>query len=169
MKKTLIYLTMILSLSACKEQTEDNSAPLNQETLIEVSLPDSAYEQTFSYQKDNLPTQCQSENELVCSIENVVKCALNPELAYCDKQNMPEFLFYDDAMFAGDDIIGRPTEQSFQIRKIKPLTAHEIEVITLGTCDNNWFGVCEGNIIYVMSNKTGSWLVDDVYAIETIK
>jgi len=41
-----------------------------------------------------------------------------------------------------------------------------IEVYTQGSCNGMWFGLCEGNIIYVLSNKNGFWAVKDVYARE---
>ena len=82
---------------------------------------------------------------------------------------MPEFLFYDDSIFAEDDVEGRPSEQSFKILKYKPIDSHTIEVYTEGQCDHNWFGACQGNVIYVMDNSGGQWRVKEIYAVETIK
>ena len=82
---------------------------------------------------------------------------------------MPDFIFYDDSMFADDNNLGRPTRQSFQFIKNKLLDDTTMEVLTKGECDKNWFGNCQGNIIYVLSNKTGKWIVKEIYAIETIK
>ena len=167
MKKLLTTLCFILALTACKdkqEPTENKSTNLT----IQISMPADP-DKIYNYQKDNLSETCESDSEIVCAIENVVKCALNPTAPYCDKNTMPEFLFYDDSMFAEDDVLGRPSEQSFKITKIKPLDNQTIEVFTQGQCDKNWFGVCEGNVIYVMTKQFGPWQVQDVYAIETIK
>ena len=167
MKKLLTYLCLALALTACKDKQEQADNKVN-DIQAQISMPADP-DKLYSYQKDNLPETCESDNEIVCAIENVVKCALNPTASYCDKKTMPEFLFYDDSMFAEGDVLGRPSEQSFKITKIKPLDNQTIEVFTKGQCDKNWFGVCEGNVIYVMTKQFGTWQVQDVYAIETIK
>ncbi|MBR1605460.1 MAG: hypothetical protein IJ660_05085 [Alphaproteobacteria bacterium] len=165
MKKFLLLISMILILSAC-EKKEEQPAP-TPESQIQVTLPEDL-SILYSYQHDNLHEECTNNNEIVCAIETIVKCALNPKLSVCDSKTMPEFLFYDDSIFAQDDVEGRPTEQSFKLLKYKPLDNHTIEIYTEGTCDHNWFGACKGNIIYVMDNSSGQWLVKDLYAVEKI-
>ena len=59
------------------------------------------------------------------------------------------------------------TELTFEILKIKPIDANTVEIYTKGTCNGNWFGLCNGNIIYVLSNKSGSWVVKDIYALQS--
>ena len=170
MKNLYIVLFASLFLLACKEQQNiENENQQTEKAQIQVSLPDKAEEIVYSYKKDSLPDSCQSDSEIVCAMENAVKCALSPTQKYCDKQSMPDFIFYDDAMFEGDGVTGRPTEQSFQLVRLKPIDSSTIEVLTKGHCNSNWFGACEGNVIYVLSNKTGKWQVKEIYAIEKIK
>lgn len=168
MKNILLALCCFLILTACndKQETENSPQPTDQ---VQASLPENIEDKIFAFQKDNLPDSCQSNSEIVCAIEETVKCALSPSQKYCNKQTMPDFIFYDDAMFADDGVTGRPTEQSFQLVRLKPIDSSTIEVLTKGTCDSNWFGACEGNVIYVLSNKTGKWQVKEIYAIEKIK
>lgn len=172
MKKLFLFACLCLILTACKEQKNNiekaDIQPATEEQL-NISLPDNIEQETFSFEKDSLPPACQSKNEIICAIENVVKCALDPHAPYCDKKTMPDFLFFDDAMFAEGDVEGRPTKQSFNIIKAKILDQNTIEILTKGECDKNWFGACRGNVIYVMNNKTGKWQVDEVYAVETIR
>jgi len=165
MKYMVYILCLLIFISAC----EDNNV---KSTIPSPEIPKSTelkFDNTvFRYQKDSLPKTCNKESEIVCAIENVVKCSLKPTEAYCDKANMPDFIFFDDAMFADDNGLGRPTQQSFRLIKLKPINSTTIEVFTEGNCDKNWFGNCQGNIIYVMNNTNGKWIVKEVYAMENI-
>lgn len=166
MKNLILFLSFTLLLSACdnkKDQTQQEITP-----EVQVSLPEDL-NIIYSYNKDELSEECANNNEIVCAIDKIVKCALNPKLSICDSKNMPEFLFYDDSIFAKDDVEGRPSQQSFKILKYKARDTHTIEVYTEGQCDHNWFGACQGNIIYIMDNSNGQWQVKDLYAVETIK
>ena len=73
---------------------------------------------------------------------------------------MPKFVFMED------ESLQRPTSQSYKITKIKPLSDGSVEVYTQSTCNGNWFGLCNGNIIYVMSHQDNHWIVKEIYAIE---
>lgn len=170
MKQILIALCLLLIVTACKEKQEPNQPQQNVTTegQILTAIPTTFDSNTYSYQKNNLNEKCQSNDEIACAIETVIKCALKNTEPYCDQKTMPDFIFYDDAMFADDNGLGRPTQQSFKIIKIKPIDETMIEVFTEGQCDKNWFGNCAGNIIYVMSNKTGKWKVREIYALEHI-
>ena len=166
MKQFLILFFCILLLNGCGKEESDTTKI--EEPQIVISLPNDL-SIIYEYQKDSLPDSCSSKNDIICTIENVIKCALNPKLTTCDSQTMPEFLFYDDSIFAEDNVEGRPTKQSFKLLKYKPLDNHTIEVYTEGHCDHNWFGACEGNIIYVMNNTSKQWQVKEIYAVEKIK
>ena len=169
MKKTLLALCLALCLPACGDKPENNTQDAKvAETTASADNSLQFDDREYSYQKDNLSDKCASDSEIFCAIEKVVKCALKPTAAYCDKATMPDFIFYDDAMFADDDGLGRPTQQSFKLVKMKPIDGTTIEVFTTGTCDKNWFGNCAGNIIYVLSNKGGHWRVKELYAMENI-
>lgn len=67
-----------------------------------------------------------------------------------------------------DDSLQRPTKASFQIVRLKPIDANTVEVYTKSDCNGVWFGLCKGNIVYVLSNKSGSWAVKDLYALQSI-
>lgn len=172
MKSLFLSICCLGLLCSCgdkQESSQSQTIDTQVQNNLQISIPEELKEITFSFSKNNLPPKCQSKNELICPIEETVKCALSPTQKYCDSQTMPDFIFYDDAMFADDGVTGRPTQQSFQIMKSKTLDDNTTEVLTKGDCDKNWFGNCKGNIIYVLSNKTGKWKVKEIYAIETIK
>ena len=64
-----------------------------------------------------------------------------------------------------DDSLDRPTEISYQVTKLKSLDGNLIEVHTQSQCNGNWFGLCKGNIIYVIDFKNNNWIVKDIYAL----
>jgi len=171
MKHIFTILCLLLMITACKEKqetTEPQQNPTIPEEQTSAAIPTTFDTNIYSYKKNTLSSTCKSDDEIVCAIETVVKCALKNTEPYCDKKTMPDFIFYDDAMFADDNGLGRPTQQSFKIVKIKRIDDTMIEVFTEGQCDKNWFGNCAGNIIYVMTNKTGKWKVKEIYALEHI-
>ncbi len=173
MKKIWLILGLCLVISACgdnKEQQKDTSTQQTaQQQENTPSIPAVKQDGSiYQYYKTNLPETCNLQDEVLCAIENVIKCALDPKKAYCDQKNMPDFIFYDDSMFADDNGLGRPTEQSFEVIKTKTVDNNTIEVFTKGTCDKNWFGNCAGNIIYILNNKSGKWVVKELYALENI-
>ena len=65
-----------------------------------------------------------------------------------------------------DESLKRPTEISYKLHKMKPIAADLIEVHTDSTCNGNWFGLCQGRVIYVLVPDNDSWRVKDIYAIE---
>ena len=168
MKKFLLTLCCLLILNACNDKKAEQQRSSDSVAMPTIDIPPDIKEKTFFYQKGKLSDSCETENEIICAIETSIKCALEPTQHYCDKDTLPDFIFYDDAMFAEGGVAGRPTEQSFNLIKIKTIDEHTIEAITHGECNNNWFGACEGNIIYVLSNTSGSWQVKEIYAIEHI-
>ena len=103
---------------------------------------------------------CKFNSELVCAINNYILCSINPERAYClqNKKELPAFVFMKD------ESLKRPTSQTYEIVKMKPLADNQIEVYTQSVCDGNWFGLCQGNIIFVLQRVHDFWIVKDVYA-----
>ena len=65
-----------------------------------------------------------------------------------------------------DPTLKRPTNVSYQIVKTKQITENITEVYTKMSCDGNWFGLCNGNIIYVLENLNSSWKLQDIYALQ---
>lgn len=92
-------------------------------------------------------------------MESMAKCTIDPGRADCDRSKMPDFVFMND------ESLQRPTEMSFRVYKLKPLNDGSVEAYTESTCNGNWFGLCQGNVIYVLSPNGNDWKVKDVYAL----
>ena len=120
-----------------------------------------AYEnKAYTYSADNLQITCNLNSPMACAVEYAIKCTLNPDFADCRDSKLPKFIFMSD------ESLKRPTKMSFQIAKIKPINDDVVEIHTDSTCDGNWFGLCQGRIIYVLTPSNGAWRVKDIYAIE---
>ena len=154
MKKTVLCL-LVLLIAACSKQ--DNTA--EKTASAQQSLDK---ETVFSFEINNLQTGCDNPSEIVCAINQTVKCILNPQFSECTeaKDNMPDFVFMQD------ESLQRPTFQSYKINKLVPRSDGAVEVYTQSSCNGNWFGLCNGNIIYVMKNIDSTWKVIDMYAVE---
>ena len=148
MNKILYLFFAFAMLAGCSQKQDEQQT-------------NSFEDKEYSYNAENLTEHCSINSEIACAIEAAVKCIINPKISICEKLNLPEFVFMDD------ESLQRPTEQSFRITKLKPLAENVIEVHTIGKCNGNMFGLCNGNIIYVLKNRNGSgWAVSDVYAVE---
>lgn len=173
MKKFWCAISALLLISACSEEQspkqEDLSSVSTQEALEEgeeiVAQPqfDVKFEDiVYKYDANNLPQGCDKGSDMVCAIDLQVKCTINPKMAECDTKKLPRFTFMED------ESLQRPTQSSFQIIKLKPIDAATVEVYTKSDCNGVWFGLCKGNIVYVLTNKNGSWVVKDLYALQSI-
>lgn len=130
-----------------------------QEPTAAPSQP-SFEDKDFAYNVQNLPEKCQLNSAMGCAVEFAVKCTLNPNYTGCRQSKLPKFIFMDD------ETLQRPTEMTFKINKIKPIAPDLIEIYTQSTCNGNWFGLCQGRIIYVLVPEASGWRVKDIYAIE---
>ena len=173
MKKLGSVLAAILLITACsdpQEQKNTDAEALPAEAVLEqgeeiVVQPkfDIQFEDmVYSYDAVNLPGKCEKGSDVICAIDLQVKCTINPKLSECDVKKLPKFTFMDD------ESLRRPTQQTFQVVKIKPIDPYTIEVYTKGTCNGVWFGLCQGNIVYVLHHKDGVWVVKDLYALENM-
>ncbi len=155
MKKSLYLICFLALFCACSEQPEQKKEQSGPKTEFST-------EDVYSFNIENLQTGCSENSDVVCSINNYVKCTIDPHFSDCAKNKdfMPRFVFMED------ENLQRPTNQSYKILKLKPLPNGNIEVYTQSTCNGNWFGLCNGNIIYVMENKENRWNILEVYAIE---
>ena len=117
-------------------------------------------DKVYTYNPENLPQECNINSAMACAVEFAVKCTINPDFAGCRQSNLPKFIFMEDPS------LDRPTEISFKISKDKPIAADLVEIYTESTCNGNWFGLCQGNIIYVIVPTEDAWRVKDIYAIE---
>lgn len=158
MKKLFSFFTALLFLCACSPQ-EEASAADTPAPSADVPLD----EQIYSFDINNIPTGCDSPSEIICAINLSIKCTINPDFSECaeNKDAMPGFVFMRD------ESLQRPTSQTYKIGKIKPLDDGSVEIYTQSTCNGNWFGLCNGNIIYVMKNNGSRWIVKDLYAVES--
>ena len=155
MKKHLFFFLFLLLISSCgkkdttAEKTAEAGNSLDTDTI-------------FSFTVDKLPSSCDNSSEIVCTINLAVKCLLNPQFSECSKAKglLPSFLFMED------ETLQRPTFQSYKITKLKPRSDGAVEVYTQSSCNGNWFGLCNGNIIYVMKNYDSTWHIVDMYALE---
>ena len=172
MRKFLCAFSALLLISACSDEkttNQDTSTLSTQEALEKgeeiVARPqfDVEFEDVvYRYDINNLPQGCDKGSDIVCAIDLQVKCTINPKLAECDAKKLPRVTFMED------EGLQRPTQSSFQIVKLKPIDATTVEVYTKSECNGVWFGLCKGNIVYVLSNAKGAWVVKDLYALQSI-
>lgn len=171
MKKFWLALGALAFISSCSEKTEEQAQQQDaayqiideNETVVAQPQFDIKFEDVvYQYDANNLPQACDKGSDIICAIDLQVKCTINHKLPECDAQKLPKFTFMED------ESLQRPTKASFQIVRIKPIDATTIEVYTSSDCDGVWFGLCKGNIVYVLSNKSGEWIVKDLYALQSI-
>lgn len=171
MKKLWMMLLLVAFVSGCSDKKEEQTqntenVPLEaaleegEQIVVQPNFDIEFEETTYRYKLGETQKGCNKGSEVACAIDLYMKCTLNFKDSECAKDKLPKFVFMDD------ESLQRPTEMSFKITKIKPIDTHMIEVYTESTCNGMWFGLCEGNIIYVLSNKSGGWVVKDVYAME---
>ena len=155
MKKIFFALFSFLIITACyqkdttAEKTKEENASLDKNTV-------------FSFDVKDLKPGCNVDSELICTINYSIKCTLNPTFEECEnlKEIMPSFVFMQD------ETLQRPSFQSYKITKLLPREDGSVEVHTQSSCNGNWFGLCNGNIIYIMKNINSKWYIKDMYALE---
>lgn len=155
MKKLFLLCSMLCFICSCTKPDDSSSALQNESASVDK-------ETVFSFNAENLNPECESNSKIVCAINTAIKCTINPEFTGCDqaKDILPSFVFMQD------ESLQRPTFQSYQIDNISPREDGSIEVHTKSSCNGNWFGLCNGNIIYVMEMKNSEWIIKDMYAVE---
>lgn len=153
MKKIFILMICCLFTVSCfkKEEATQQASPT--QSNIEDKI--------FSFDKTNLTSGCTEESKILCSINIALKCTINPEFSECasHKSQMPDFIFMVD------DSLDRPTQISYQVSKLKSINGNLLEVYTNSRCNGNWFGLCNGTIIYVIDFQNNAWVVKDIYAL----
>lgn len=164
MIKKLIVIICMLALLGFSiyliTQTKDADRTVVEESVVEVEMP-KLPEQLFSFDKDSLDENCVEKEDIFCAIETAVKCTINPEFAACAKADLPKFIFMNEPG------LDRPTEINYKIVDKKILGNGTTEIYTESNCNGNWFGLCQGTIIYVLAQKPeNKWYVKDIYGIE---
>lgn len=154
MKKIVLSFLLILLCSCSKQDKTAEKTAEAQNSLDKDTV--------FSFEINNLQSGCDNASEIVCAINTTVKCIIKPDFTDCEKNkdNMPSFVFMQD------ETLQRPTFQSYKITKLIPRSDGAVEVHTQSSCNGSWFGLCNGNIIYVMKNIDSAWRVTDMYAVE---
>ena len=162
-KKLIVILCMLILLVFSiylVTKTKDADRTVAEESVIEIETP-KLPEQTFSFEKDSLNQNCSIDDSMFCAIETAVKCTINPEFTPCAKADLPKFIFMTEPG------LDRPTEMNYKIVDKKILGNGTTEIYTESNCNGNWFGLCQGTIIYVMAQKPENvWYVKDIYGIE---
>lgn len=166
MKKYLFALCLLsLCLSACSKQDNASTEEIEKKEISLFSMPDTnIINQTFSFSQKNKPQDYQNANAIIQAINQSVQCTLTPMDANCIsiKEALPKFIFMQD------ESLERPSEISYTINKIKPLNGGLLHIYTKTTCNAGWFGLCQGNTIYVLENKNQKWFVTDIFATENM-
>ncbi len=160
-KKILISFVLMMLILVCLYKWKTYvSKPIIVSDLNPKIAAKTFEDKVYLYKAGKLPSSCKLNSPMACAVEFAVKCTLNPDFNGCRDSKLPKFIFMTD------EALQRPTEMSFQIVKIKPISADLVEIHTDSTCDGNWFGLCQGRIIYVLTPLGEGWRVKDIYAIE---
>lgn len=164
MIKKLIVILFMLALLCFSiylvTKTKNADRTVVEESVVEVEMP-KLPEQVFSFEKSTLNENCSIDDSMFCAIEVAVKCTINPEFSICAKADLPKFIFMTEQG------LDRPTEMNYKIIDKKNLNNGTTEIYTESNCNGNWFGLCQGTIIYVMAQKAQKiWYVKDIYGIE---
>ncbi|MDR1026124.1 MAG: hypothetical protein LBL47_01870 [Lactobacillus sp.] len=157
---TLTILVIVLAYVYLSGKKASMDALRAEETMVLKPSFDVRYdasEHLINSQNSNV--ECEADSEILCAVETMVKCSINPSAEFCSKDKVPDFVFMED------ENLGRPTEVSYQITRINPIDENMLEVHTKSNCDGTWFGLCKGNVIYVLDSSKGYIRVKDVYAI----
>ena len=164
-KKIIAILCLVVAIIAvctyCFVKKGDDTQTVKVEEQT-VQAPKAAIEDiVFEYKKDSLSSDCNQESKMLCAVEFATKCTIDPDFTGCKESKLPKFIFMND------ESLKRPTEISFKVHKIKPISADLVEIHTNSVCNGNWFGLCQGRVIYVVVPDGESWRVKDIYAIES--
>lgn len=155
MKKILHIILIAVFITSCYDNNNTTEKTKEAEKTINKNS-------VFSFDINNLKEGCSDDSDMICTINVAVKCILNPSFSECikTKEFLPSFIFMQD------ENLKRPTFQSYKITKLSPRNDGNVEVYTQSSCNGNWFGLCNGNIVYVMKNINSKWTITDIYAIE---
>lgn len=163
MLKRVLIIVMFIVVFCCAclvlYKFRGNSNP-NLEQVSGATNVEMISDSVHSYNVSDVKIGCEATDKIFCAIEKTVKCTLAPELDGC-KEGVPSFVI------GKTDANVRPTEISFEITKIKPISgSDDISVYTKSDCNASWFGLCKGTVIYSLANKDGNWIVNNIYALE---
>lgn len=164
MKKILPFLLPIFLLTACSDEnsTETDLQEISTKSIQMYEIPSQEIlNQTFSFNKEDDSSTFANSNKYINAINEAILCTLSPHNPQCPQLNIPKFILMED------ESLQRPTQIQYKITKIKPLAGGILHIYTQSRCNNNWFGLCQGNIIYVLQNQNNQWYVSDIFALAT--
>lgn len=170
MKKIIILLIIVFAIVVLyfgrnieretPVSSDENVTEVLDEGEVVVVPPSIEYDNANRVFNGSSELEC-NDDPAICAVDLAVKCTINPKSSFCDKTKLPRFIFMDDKSLT------RPTMIDYTIVKTHPIDIHTIEVQTKSDCDGGWFGLCKGNVIYVLNNSSGEWIVKEIYALET--
>ncbi len=164
MKKILLLLALVMLLNACTDETNNTTEQSQEIAAKEIqmfTIPGAEIiNQQFSFSVNDSDSAFQNKNEIINAVNEAIKCTLNPKDQSCLSSKLPKFILMED------ESLQRPTEIQYKITKIKPISGGFLHIHTQSRCNNNWFGLCQGNIIYVLQNTNNLWQVSDIFALE---
>jgi hypothetical protein len=166
MLRKIIVIVAMIALISLSVMLYKKSAPQQiptadtQEEQVEAVVEEALPEVIYTFNIENVTADCSQENQQFCAVENAVKCTVNPDLEICKNLQLPEFIFMKDPS------VDRPSEISYKIVNKKALPNNTTEIYTESACNGNWFGLCQGTVIYVLAPLNEAWQVKDIYAIE---
>ena len=156
--KKYIFLFSLLALISCSEENTPDTQEIASKEIQMFNLPSQEIiNEKFSFNVTDADSTYNNKNEIINAINNTIKCTLNPQNQNCNELNIPKFILMED------ESLQRPTQMEYKIVKMKPLSGGFLHIYTQSQCNNNWFGLCRGNIIYVMQNKDNAWYVSDIF------
>lgn len=162
MKKFLVLCMAVLSLNACSKEEDAENTKIQSKEIQMFSIPSQGIlNQKQSFDKDNTSFETRADTPILEAVNEAVRCTINPFYVSCNKTKLPKFIFMQD------ESLQRPTHIDYEVTKIQPLNGGILHIHTQSNCNNNWFGLCQGKIIYVLQNENNSWYVSDIFAMET--
>lgn len=160
MKKIYFMLLSLILIISCSEKEEEKQTEIEAKEIQMFSPPAAdIINKQYTFNQSSAVFSCEKENPIICAINHVVQCTIDPKLAACGKESLPKFILMED------ESLQRPTEMSYKVTQIKPLMGGILHVYTQSQCNNNWFGLCQGKIIYVLEQKNQNWRVSDIFAL----
>lgn len=164
MNKKLFIITIVIMLAVLTgvflQKRELMKMPSFAEEQIQMPPQIPFDDETRRFEFGKISEEC-TDIEAICAVNKAVKCTIDPKLEFCDKNYVPRFIFIDDST------VGRPEYIEYKVVNTNSIDMNTVEIQTVGDCDGMWFGLCKGNIIYVLTDHSGEWVVKDIYALET--
>ena len=166
MKKIFLLLATLALLPACSDEKTDSqtqSEPPSKEIQMFKLPSQEILNQKFSFTTESPASAYTNTDPVINAINGAVKCTLTPKDSACTALNIPKFILMED------ESLQRPTQMQYQITKIKPLAGGLLHIYTQSQCNNNWFGLCQGTIVYALQSQNDRWYVADIFALAETK